>query len=824
MKINYTRNSFISTSKLLLRFGRFFCLSMAVCLLPTEPSSAQSSTAYTWKNVQISGGGFVSGIVYSPAQQNLIYARTDVGGAYRWNSSNSTWTPLSDFIGSSASNDMGVLSIAADPNDANRIYMATGMYTQSWAGTGAVYASTDKGTTWTRSSLSIKLGGNEDGRSTGERLQVDPNLGSVLFLGSSTDGLWKSTNYGSTWSKVTSFPVSTSAIGSGGIAFVQFDKTSSSSGTATKTIYAGVLQSGTNLYKSTDGGTTWAAVSGQPSGNMPHHAALLNNTMYITYSNGPGPNSVTAGAFWKLNTSTNQWTQLNPPSGQGGYAGISVASNNANIVVVSTMDRWYPKDEIYRSTDGGNTWTALLTGAIYSHTLAPYAASSTPHWIGDVDIDPFNANSAWFITGYGVYNSGNITASPVTWSFLNKGLEETVPLGLISPGSGAPLLSAIGDIDGFRHDNLDASPTAGRLAPLYGTNTSIDFAENTPAFMARTFNNSSGNYGAYSTNGGTNWTAFATFPAGTTGGGNIAVAANAGRIVWCPQGASSAYYSTNNGNSWTSSSGLPAGLKPVADRVNSNKFYAYDSANGKIYGSTDGGATFSVKSSGLPTVPSYQSGDANLRAVFGIEGEIWMTSPGAFYKSVNSGVSYTQVTSVNNVSKVGFGKAAVGQTHPAIYIIGNVNNTYGFYRSTDSGASWTRINDATHQFGSINDIIGDPRTYSRVYLATGGRGILYGTSTSGARLGEEDKEFTAEQSIIIAPNPNKGVFSIELPGFNPNIDVQISISDLTGKNVHLQMSPYTPKIQVNASLTAGLYLVQVSNGINTAVKKVIISE
>ena len=31
------------------------------------------------------GGGFVSAIITSKTEKNLIYARTDVGGAYRWN-------------------------------------------------------------------------------------------------------------------------------------------------------------------------------------------------------------------------------------------------------------------------------------------------------------------------------------------------------------------------------------------------------------------------------------------------------------------------------------------------------------------------------------------------------------------------------------------------------------------------------------------------------------------------------------------------------------------------------------------------------------------
>ena len=691
------------------------------CLLATEVTAQ----TYKWKNVQMLGGGFVTGIIYSPTQQNLIYARTDIGGAYRWDAANKIWIPLSDSFASG--DDYGVVSMATDPSNPNRVYMATGLYTQSWGAMGAVYSSVDKGTTWTRNDLSIKLGGNENGRSAGERLQVDPNLGSTLFLGSSTDGLWKSTNYGSTWSKVTSFPVSSSPVGSGGISFVLFDKSSSSSGTATRTIYVGVMQTGTNLYKSTDEGTTWTAVSGQPTNLMPHQAARASNgIIYLSYSDASGPNNVGAGAVWKLNPAGNAWTNISPPAGQGGYGGISVDAQNANHVIVSTLGRWWPRDEVFRSVDGGANWTGLLTNATWDHALAPYAAGMNPHWLGDVEIDPFNASNAWFVTGYGVYNSNNLGASPANWIFQNKGLEETAALELISPPAGAPLLSALGDIDGFKHDNLDVSPPAGRLSPQYGTSPSIDFAQNLPGFMARTYNSAGGNYGSYSTDGGSTWTSFASAPAGTTGGGSIAVSADGNRIVWGPEGASALYVSTNRGTSWTACTGVPANLKPVSDRVNSQKFYVYDAVNGRIWVSTNGGASFSVQATGLPTIPDYQVWLTRIRTVFGVEGDIWLANPNGVYRSTNSGTSFTQVSSAQNATAVSFGKAAPGKTYPAVFIVGTVNGTSGFYRSDDSGATWTRINDAQHQYGTVTTITGDPRVYGRLYLGGTGRGIIYG--------------------------------------------------------------------------------------------------
>jgi hypothetical protein len=45
--------------------------------------SAQTSQQYTWHNVVTGGGGgFIPGIVFNPSQRDLIYARTDIGGAY----------------------------------------------------------------------------------------------------------------------------------------------------------------------------------------------------------------------------------------------------------------------------------------------------------------------------------------------------------------------------------------------------------------------------------------------------------------------------------------------------------------------------------------------------------------------------------------------------------------------------------------------------------------------------------------------------------------------------------------------------------------------
>ena len=74
-----------------------------------------ASQPYTWKSVQIVGGGFVDGIVFHPTAKGVRYARTDMGSAYRWNERAKRWDPLLDWVPYEDLNLMGVESIALDP-------------------------------------------------------------------------------------------------------------------------------------------------------------------------------------------------------------------------------------------------------------------------------------------------------------------------------------------------------------------------------------------------------------------------------------------------------------------------------------------------------------------------------------------------------------------------------------------------------------------------------------------------------------------------------------------------------------------------------------
>jgi photosystem II stability/assembly factor-like uncharacterized protein len=705
------------------------------------------SVTYNWKNVTILGGGFVSGIIFSPVEKDLIYARTDVGGAYRWNQADKSWIAITDEFGRDANS--GIESFAVDPVDAGKVYLAAGTYTGSWAGNGYILRSKDRGNSWKKTDLPFKMGGNEDGRSNGERLAIDPNLTSILFFGSRKNGLWKSTDSGESWDKVSGFTATDGGNGVG-TPIVLFDKSSGTKGKPTPTIYAGVANKNGSLYRSTDAGATWAPVPKQPTSVMATHAEFdSTGAMYISYGNDVGPNNITDGSVWKYQPKQEKFTDITPAAPKKddgfGYGGLSVDAAHPGTIMVSTLDRWTHGDEVYRTTDGGKTWKALFPKVVRDDAGAKYLYWHKPNdpigrgWMGDIDIDPFNPGRVMYVTGQGIWGTEDATAAdsdkPTHWTFLDRGLEETVVSGLVSPPAGPPLLSVVGDLCGFRHDDLNQPSAAGMFEnPLCGSGSSIDIAWGKPEIVARTGWHDK-QFGAYSLDAGKSWTPFASNPKGK-GTGSIVVNADGTVFLWAPK-EGVVVYSKDRGATWARAEGLPDSadpdpdwapvhLRPAADRVNPNKFYVLDAKGGQAYTSTDGGAHFIASPGGLPSLPDYQLHSASAQAVPGVEGDVWLTNFKELNHSTDSGKTYEAISGVTEANQIGFGKPADGKKYPAVYLMGKVNDVAGFYRSDDAGATWVRINDDRHQFGFCGVIIGDPRVYGRVYVGTGGRGILYG--------------------------------------------------------------------------------------------------
>jgi hypothetical protein len=714
----------------------------ALTALPVGQVRAHAAEAaaapYRWRNVFIGGTGFVTGVLFHPSVRGLAYARTDIGGAYRWDSGSARWTPLTDHLGWDDWNLLGVEAIAVDPAHPDWVYLALGTYAQSWASNGAVLRSDDRGATWTRTDLAVKLGANEDGRGAGERLVVDPRDSDTLWLGTRHDGLLKSTDRGASWAVATGFPGTPSASGQGVTLLVA----------AGRTLYAGWGDSdGTaaNLFRTADG-TTWEAVPAQPSGaaaKVPIRAAYDKNTreLYVTYANAPGPNGQSDGSVHRLCTANGKWTEVTPVKPGGttsdgsadtfGYGGVAVDARKPGTLVVSTNNRWAAVDTVFRSTDGGRSWTSLKDSAVFDVSETPYLkwgndAPKFGWWIQALALDPYDSKHVVYGTGATLYGTRDLK----NWAPQIRGLEETSVRQLISPPVGeAHLISGLGDIGVMYHERLTASPSRGMASnPVFGSATGLAQAAQKPAYVVRTGWGDNGN-GASSNDGGQTWAPFAGQPdIAKSAPGPIATNADGSALLWVfvhwDGTKYPAYRTADNGATWTEISSFPKGATPVADPADPTLFYAFDTDTGTLLASTDSGLSFTARATGLP------SGDSQFKLVAapGRSGDLWLSVKwNGLYRSTDGGVTFTKVDSCWASYTLGFGKAAEGAAYPAIYQVGSTESSTAVYRSDDEAKTWVRINDDQHQWGWTGEnIVGDPRVYGRVYLATNGRGIQYG--------------------------------------------------------------------------------------------------
>jgi photosystem II stability/assembly factor-like uncharacterized protein len=123
------------------------------------------------------------------------------------------------------------------------------------------------------------------------------------------------------------------------------------------------------------------------------------------------------------------------------------------------------------------------------------------------------------------------------------------------------------------------------------------------------------------------------------------------------------------------------------------------------------------------------------------EGDIWLADGNTVYHSTDSGATWTKLNNfasiwgshdtwswpeVQGASVVALGKAMKGAKYTAaVYVVGTISGQWGVYRSDDGGNTWTRINDDAHQYGGIGLLAADQNIYGRIYAASGGRGLFY---------------------------------------------------------------------------------------------------
>lgn len=678
----------------------------------------------TWHDLRIGAGGYISGIDIAPDGTKII--RTDTYGTYIWDGSKwkQMWSAASAPAGDQWTfNGGGVYELRYAPTNPNRFYMVF---------ENRAYRSDNKGTTWTKLNFptGIKARANDDYRTHGEKMAVDPANQDVVYAGTIDSGMFRTTDAGMTWTKIASVPAGAS--GGAGMTGITFDSSSGTINGRTKTIY--VNSFGNGVYRSTDAGATWSHLSGGPTKVV--HAQVAGGTYYATDSTD----------FWRY--ANGVW--IKSAAGTSPKT-LAIDPFNPNRIIAMQSSGSFEVSE-----DGGATWSKISQKHTLVATDIPWLADSGG-WmsVGNIAFDPAVPGKLWVAAGVGVWTAQ--LSFPFDYSknttFVSQsyGIEQLVTNEIISPPGGKPI-AASWDRAAFRVDDVDTYPST--YGPSLDTairhGWSVDWASSNPNFIVGIFNlGTGGDRSSYSTDGGKTWTKFETVPKGI--GGAIA-AASPTNIVIAPSNNGFPAYTKDGGKTWKLVNAPGASTSGesgygwayyfdrqivAADRVNIGTFYLYNYKMG-LYRTTDGGDTWSLIKAG--TIGAWTTYHAKLRSVPGRAGNLFFTSSvqGAYdqnhpaknlplMRSTDGGVTWTAVPNTTEIIDVGFGAPKTPGGYPTIYIAGWVNNQYGIYASTDNAASWKQVGKfPKNSLDAVKDISGDMNKYGRVYVGLGGMGYLYG--------------------------------------------------------------------------------------------------
>lgn len=324
-----------------------------------KPESGARGQVPVWRSIgpaptianisQISPvSGRLRAVVISPADPNVILVGSTSGGIWRSTDAGQTFVPVSD-----NQVDLSVGAIAFAPSDPNIVYAAMG---QEYLGSG-VLKSTDAGRTWVRvSNSSLPTPG------ISRDIDVDPANPNRVYVtqyaGQAEDGqifssgFFVSTDGGVNWTRTLT-----------GLALNTVINVSDA-----QTLYLSMqrVDEGDDrppgIYRSQDGGQSWAllytgpfSAASFPTFQMSATAADVNRI----YAYGVGQVGNVRSS--RVSVSTNagaSWQELEVPA---------LPQQSASYIVADPVNPMrvyvgYPGGDVFKSTDGGRTWTCLSMG------------------------------------------------------------------------------------------------------------------------------------------------------------------------------------------------------------------------------------------------------------------------------------------------------------------------------------------------------------------------------------------------------------------------------------------------------------------------------
>lgn len=199
-------------------------------------------------------------------------------------------------------------------------------------------------------------------------LAVKPNDENTLLAGFAGGGIFKSTNAGVNWTPVfDDFP----ELSIGKITFDPSNPNIAYAGTGDVNMPS-ILYNGDGIYKSTDAGDTWQYLGLKDAGVISQIIVHPSNpqTIWVATMGNPYTRTIERGVY-KTNNGGQTWQKVLFVSDQAGCSSLVMSAANPQILYASFWDRlrnnyesfvWGPHAVVYKSTDGGNNWTQLGGG------------------------------------------------------------------------------------------------------------------------------------------------------------------------------------------------------------------------------------------------------------------------------------------------------------------------------------------------------------------------------------------------------------------------------------------------------------------------------
>ena len=358
---------------------------LVLCVGAGTLPAADLSGNYTWNNVIVGGGGWAALVFESAAAPGVVYFKDDCSSIYRFDKGATVWKKLNTWgslpAGYTVQGASGA-NIACAANDPHRVYMS---YDKN------LFYSDDKGDSWKQGTIFPLLNFmNEvdnpqpqrgcDSLRRLQRLVVDPNNKDVAYYGSSFDGLYRTTDGGENWSKLTNGIHAGSAVNrkadTGGFINTAFDKNGGTVNGRTRIVWAACRTHG--VYRSTDGGDSFSLVGSQTQPIYYNSAACdAAGTFYVA----AGSHTNNDGKIYKCARGGATMVDITPFA-TGVWQTIDLHPSDQKL--------WGQTDGFAHafSADGGTTWKQTRGGSWVTGTKDVPWHSASNNTTGMVRFSP----------------------------------------------------------------------------------------------------------------------------------------------------------------------------------------------------------------------------------------------------------------------------------------------------------------------------------------------------------------------------------------------------------------------------------------------------